>query len=189
MQETPIQNNEQTEIREETKGKKAKRELLSWLRELAIAIVIVLVIKTFFFEIITVDGKSMLETLQNGDRLYVSLLTPRFEGYKRGDIVICYYPGRDDRCVKRIIGMPGDTVSIDKGKVYVNGGLIEEEYLTHVGRYSYPEMTLAEDEYFVLGDNRPISHDSHSADVGPVTRIEGKVRFVFWPLSRFGSVE
>ena len=57
-------------------------------------LVIVLIIKTFFFEIITVDGKSMLETLQHGDKVYVSLLTPRFEGYERGDIVICYFPGR-----------------------------------------------------------------------------------------------
>jgi len=189
MQETPIQKNEQTEVKEETKGKKAKQEVLSWIRELAMAIVIVLVIKTFFFEIITVDGSSMLDTLKDGDRLYVSLLTPRFEGYERGDVVICYYPGRDDRCVKRIIGLPGDTVSVHAGQVSVNGSVIEEEYLTHVGRYSCPEITLAEDEYFVLGDNRPISHDSHSGDVGPVTRIEGKVRFVIWPFSRFGGVE
>ncbi len=189
MQETPIQNNEQTEVKEETKGKKAKQELISWIRELAMAVVIVLIIKTFFFEIITVDGKSMLETLQHGDKVYVSLLTPRFEGYERGDIVICYFPGRDDRCVKRIVALPGDTVKIVSGEVFVNGEATEEKYLTHEANYHYPEITLAEGEYFVLGDNRPISHDSHSHDVGPVSRIEGKVRFVLFPFNRLGGVE
>lgn len=185
MQDTPVQ----TQKEKTEKGKKAGQELWSWIRELAMAVIIVLVIRTFLFEIITVEGGSMLETLKSGDRLYVSLLTPRFEGYERGDVVICYYPGREDRCVKRIIGMPGDTVKIVQGEVYVNGELIEEDYITHEADYNYPEITLAEDEYFVLGDNRPISHDSHSHDVGPVTRIEGKVRFVLWPFDRIGAVE
>jgi len=186
MQEVPT---EKMPTRREQREKKAKQELISWIRELAVAVVIVLIIKTFFFEIITVDGGSMLETLHSGDKLYVSLLTPRFEGYDRGDVVICYYPGRTDRCVKRIIGLPGDTVKILYGEVYVNGEAIAEDYLTHHAGYHYPEITLAEDEYFVLGDNRPISHDSHSHDVGPVTRIEGKVRFLLWPFDRMGAVE
>ncbi len=172
-----------------SRKKKPEQEMLSWIRELLLAFLIVLVIKLFLFEIITVEGSSMMETLQNGDKLYVSLLTPRLQGYERGDVVICYYPGRKDRCVKRIIAMPGDTVEIRSGIVYVNGEQLEEEYITHAAGYSYPSTTLEEDEYFVLGDNRPISHDSHSADVGAVTRIEGKVRFVLWPISRFGAVE
>lgn len=186
MQEVPT---EKMLTRREKRTKKAKQELWSWIRELAGAIIIVLIIKTFFFEIITVDGGSMLDTLHNGDKLYVSLLTPRFEGYERGDVVICFYPGRTDRCVKRIIGLPGDTLSISYGEVTVNGQVIEEDYLTHIAGYHYPEITLAEDEYFVLGDNRPISHDSHSHDVGPVTRIEGKVRFIIWPFTRLGAVD
>ena len=186
MQEAPISN---TPTRREKRRKKAKQELWAWIRELAIAIVIVMVIKTFFFEIITVEGGSMLETLRTGDKLYVSLLTPKFEGYERGDVVICFYPGREDRCVKRIVGLPGETIKIVSGVVYVNGEALEEEYLTYTAGYHYPEITLAEDEYFVLGDNRPISHDSHSNDVGPVTQIEGKVRYVLWPLSRIGAVE
>lgn len=186
MQEVPT---EKMLTRREKREKKAKQELWSWIRELAVAIIIVLIIKTFFFEIITVDGDSMLDTLHSGDKLYVSLLTPRFEGYERGDVVICFYPGRTDRCVKRIIGLPGETVSISYGEVTVNGEVIEEDYLTRIAGYHYPEITLAEDEYFVLGDNRPISHDSHSHDVGPVTRIEGKVRFIIWPFTRLGAVD
>ncbi len=169
--------------------RKVEQEMLSWIRELLLAFLIVLIIKLFLFEIITVKGGSMLETLQNGDKLYVSLLTPKIEGYARGDVVICYYPGREDRCVKRIIALPGDTVEVKAGTVYVNGEQLEEDYITYAANYNYPLTTLEEDEYFVLGDNRPISHDSHSADVGAVSRIEGKVRFVLWPLSRFGAVE
>ena len=179
MQETPIQENQGTEVKETKKEKSVKQEVLSWIRELAFAVVVVLIIKTFFFEIITVDGSSMLETLQDGDRLYVSLLTPRFEDYERGDIVICFYPGRTDRCVKRIVGLPGDTVSISYGEVTVNGKVIEEDYLTHLAGYHYPEITRAEDEYCVLGDNRPISMDSRLKEIGtvPQSRIMGKVLF------------
>lgn len=188
MQETPIQEKQNVDVKAEARNK-MKKEIFSWIRELAAAIVIVMIIKTFFFEIITVDGGSMLETLKDGDKLYVSILTPRLQGYDRGDIVICYFPGREDRCVKRIIAMPGDTVKVVSGTVYVNGEAIEEEYVTHIAGYHYPEIMLEEGEYFVLGDNRPISHDSHSHDVGPVSRIEGKVRFVLWPFDRFGAAK
>jgi len=190
-QDIIVENQEIPETRSgrRNKKKKAKQEMWSWIRDLALAVIVVLVIKTFLFSIITVEGSSMLDTLHSGDRLYVSILSARIEGYERGDVVICYYPGRTDRCVKRIVGLPGDTVKILAGEVYVNGKLIEEDYLTHEAGYSYPEITLEEGEYFVLGDNRPISHDSHSHDVGPVTRLEGKVRYVIWPLSRIGAVE
>lgn len=186
MQDTQLQ----TPNTRKTEGKeKAKKEMLSWIRDLVVAVAIVLLIRTFIFSIITVSGGSMLETLKSGDRVYVSMLTPRLQGYERGDIVICYYPGRTDRCVKRLIGMPGDTVEIQAGTVYVNGQALQEDYLVHTASYNYPAVTLAEGEYFVLGDNRPISHDSHSHDVGPVTRLEGVVRFVIWPFSRIGGVE
>lgn len=163
----------------------------SWIREIVIAVAIVLVIRTFFFSIISVKGSSMLDTLQSGDRVYVSLLTARIHGYERGDIIICSYPGRTDLCVKRLIALPGDTVQIESGTVYVNGEALQEDYLDHVYSSSvqYPAVTLGEGEYFVLGDNRPISHDSHSSDVGPVTELKGKVRFVLWPISRVGIVE
>ena len=186
-----IENQSLPETRADKRNKKnkAKQELLSWMRDLALAVIVVLIIKTFLFSIITVEGNSMLDTLHSGDRLYVSLLSARIEGYERGDVVICYYPGRTDRCVKRIVGLPGDTVKILSGEVYVNGQLLEEDYLTRKAGYNYPEITLEADEYFVLGDNRPISHDSHSHDVGPVDRLEGKVRYIIWPLNRLGAVE
>ncbi len=169
--------------------KNVMKEIWSWIRELIVVFVVFLLIRTFLFSIITVEGASMLESLQNGDRLYVSMLTPRLQGYDLGDIVICYYPGRSDRCVKRVIGLPGETLEITRGVVYINGEALEEDYLEYTASYSHPPVTLADDEYFLLGDNRPISHDSHSADVGPVTRMAGKARFIIWPLSRFGRIK
>jgi len=168
--------------------KQARRELWAWVRELAIVVIVVLVVKNFVFAITTVSGDSMLETLKTGDRMYVSLLTPRIFGYERGDIVTCYYPGRSDQCVKRIVGLPGEEVEIRKGVVFVNGQALQEDYLDYEASYSYPAVTLAEDEYFLLGDNRPVSHDSHSLDVGPVTDLVGKARFIIWPMDRIGAV-
>ena len=168
---------------------KRKKEMWAWIRELAVALVIVFIIRTFLFSIISVKGSSMLETLHDGDRVYVSILTARLGGYDRGDVVICSYPGRTDLCVKRIIGLPGEEIEIIHGTVFVNGEQLEEDYLTYSASYSNPAYTLAEGEYFVLGDNRPISHDSHSADVGPVTELKGKVRFILWPPQHIGGVE
>ena len=164
-------------------------EIFSWIGSLAVALAVCLVIRTFLFTIITVKGTSMLETRQNGDRLYVSVLSARIQGYERGDIVICNYPGRTDHCVKRLIGLPGETVEIIGGAVYINGSVLEEDYLDYAASYSCPAVTLGEGEYFVMGDNRPVSHDSHSSDVGPVTDMVGKVRCIIWPLDRIGGVK
>ena len=175
----------------ETTGKKKKtvgQEILSWVFSFAVALAAALLIRAFLFTLITVDGTSIMETLQDGDRLYVSVLSARLGGYEHGDVVICQYPGRKDYIVKRVIGLPGDTVSVSHGQPYVNGEPVEQPYVTHPNPYNYDEITLEEGQYFVLGDNRSVSHDSHSADVGPVTKIIGKVRAIFWPLNRIGRV-
>lgn len=166
----------------------ARKEIRSWIREITIVMLIALLIKNYLFSITVVSGDSMLETLKTGDRMYVSLLTPRIFGYDRGDIVTCYYPGRTDQCVKRIVGLPGEKLEIRSGVVYINGQAMEEDYLDYVAGYDYPAITLAENEYFVLGDNRPVSHDSHSWDVGPVTDLVGEVRCILWPFERLGAV-
>ncbi len=172
------------------KEKRMGREILSWAGTLAAALVIALVIRSFVFTFIAVKGKSMQETLQNGDRLYVSILTARIEGYERGDVVICRYPGRRDYCVKRVIGIPGDVVSAQNGLIFLNGEPLREDYVSpiHAAHYDYPETALAEGEYFLLGDNRAVSHDSHSIDVGPVTDIVGKARAIIWPPAHISTL-
>lgn len=187
MQDMPTELNKKQQ-REQAR-QEVKREMWLWIRDITVAVVVVLLIKTFLFQLITVQGGSMLNTLHDGDKMYVSILSARIQGYQRGDVVICYYPGRTERCVKRLIGLPGDTVKIVQGVVYVNGEELQEDYIGSYAFYSYPETTLGEGEYFVLGDNRRISHDSHSADVGAVTRLEGKARYILWPMERVGRIE
>lgn len=157
--------------------------IFSWAGTLALALAIAILVRTFVCTFIVVKGDSMQDTLQSGDRLYISLLTARLEGYERGDVVICRYPGRRDLCIKRVIALPGETVRAQGGVIYVNGEPLEEEYVSalHAAHYNFTELTLSDGEYFLLGDNRAVSHDSHSADVGPVTDIVGKARAVIWP--------
>lgn len=190
MQNQPVQQPVGTRsLRRKQLKAKRRKEFISWVRDIVLVVLVVTLLKTFVFSIVTVKGNSMLDTLESGDHLYVSMLSSRIQGYERGDIVICFYPGRTDRCVKRIVGLPGERLKIQGGVVYINDEPLEEEYLTRIARYYYPEITLGEGEYFVLGDNRPVSHDSHSSDVGPVTRIEGVVRCIIWPPDRIGIPE
>lgn len=188
------------EMREEPKKPRlsanAKKEIREWITSLIVALVAVLIIRAFLFTIIRVDGYSMLDTLHNGDRLYVSVLTPRLNGYERGDIVICHYPNRRENFVKRIIALPGDTVEVRGGALYINGQLTEEPYLSeertqkfHGGLYDFKPVELSEDQYFVMGDHRDDSNDSRR--VGPITgsMLVGEARCILWPLNRIGGVE
>ena len=189
MQTAPDMTQQSATNKQEKKNKTVGQEILSWVFSFAVALAAALLIRAFLFTLITVDGTSMMDTLLDGDKLYVSVLSARIGGYDHGDVVICQYPGRKDYIVKRVIALPGDTVMVDRGQVYVNGEALNETYVDHPMPYSYPETTMGEGEYFVLGDNRTVSHDSHSADVGPVTKLIGKVRAIFWPLNRIGRVQ
>lgn len=194
---------------EPKKGKKQKKswkqELKEWVVALAVALVVVFIIQTLFFRIIRVDGQSMETTLHNGERLFVNVAELRFTGrIDRDSIVICHYPNRGwTYFVKRLVGVPGDTVYRENGVthvVYEEDGQIVDNALDE--RYSlyyingspddYEPYTLGDDEYFVVGDNRYNSHDSRdwkdgddSKDVGPISKkmIIGKVQTVIWPLN------
>lgn len=143
-----------------------------------------------------VDGASMEETLHDGDNLYVEKLSYRFEALKRFDIIVFYPYGREnkDYYVKRIIGLPGETVQIIGSDIYIDGNILEESYgkepITDPGRAKNP-IKLGQDEYFVLGDNRAISKDSRSEEVGNVKKenIGGRAIFRVKPLSRFGTID
>ena len=187
-------NQAQSPDRGEKNGKKKvdpKKEILEWVKSIAIALIVVFLVRTFLFTMIRVDGKSMLETLQHNDRIAVTILDLKINGPQRGDIVICTYPGADHLCVKRVIGMPGDTLAIVMGVTYLNGEIYDEPYVTHPRIENFGPVKLSEDEYFVMGDNRAVSHDSRASDVGPLKKsaIGGKARLRVWPFDRFGMVE
>lgn len=201
MSETEIKQAEQEQpaqdapkrrwFKKKEKVKKTfKQELVEWIVTIVAALAIALVIRTFLFEPVRVDGRSMLETLQNGEIMFVTKPEYLAGDPQRFDVVICHYPDRGNtNFVKRVVGLPGDTVEVKDGYLYVNGEKHEEEYLTYRPNYNLAAYTVPEDMFFVLGDNRSNSNDSHL--IGPISRdmIVGHVRQVIWPLSAWRSIE
>ena len=146
-------------------------------------IIAVILIRTFIITPVRVDGASMDQTLEDGQ----ILLLYKLANIDYGDIVVLDEEKEGEIIIKRIIGMPGDTVSINDNTVYVNGEELEEDY-AYGETSDYEEITLGDDEYFILGDNRPISKDSRY--FGPVKEDEiiGKVIFRLWPFNKFGTI-
>lgn len=184
MHETP---------KDEKKSKKWKKELRDWVVSFGTALLAVLIIRTFLFTIIRVDGPSMSDTLLNNDRLFVTVLDVRLNGPDRFDVVILHYPNRgNEKFVKRVIGVPGDTIVVENGVLSVNGVVYDESYLTDSRTKKFDRssftVTLGEDEYFVMGDNRDNSNDSRSVGVIHKSQFVGKVRAIIWPIDRWGIV-
>ncbi len=193
--ETVSQNNATAEAGD---GKKTdmKKEILSWVFYIAFVIVLTYLIITFVGQRTVVDGRSMNATLNDGDNLIVEKLSYRFSDPQRFDIIVFPPQGApNEHYIKRIIGLPGETVQIDaEGNIYIDGEILEEDYgletIQNPGRASEP-ITLGDDEYFVLGDNRNNSTDSRSDKVGNVKRstITGRAWLRIWPLSDFGFLK
>lgn len=171
------------------------RETVEFVIYCGLAILVGLLIVRFVGQRTEVIGESMSPTLENGDNLIVDKLTYRFSDPKRFDIIV--FPFKENRTVyyiKRIIGLPGETVQIKDGKIYINGMELEEDYgaetIADPGIASSP-VTLGADEYFVLGDNRNNSEDSRRASVGNISRDEifGRAWLRFWPLDSFSILK
>lgn len=167
---------------------KIAKEILEWALTIIIPVVAALLIHQYLFTFARVDGTSMLDTLHENNIMGVSRLHYRLNEPQRGEIITCNYPGEGNKLfVKRIIGLPGETIEIREGTVYIDGEPIAETYLTRVDDQSMDSITLAEDEIFVMGDNRPVSRDSRA--VGPLTldEIYGRVLFVAFPFNEIRS--
>lgn len=181
----------ETPIQSDPKKKSAGRELLEWVLYLGAAVLVALAIRTFIFEPVRVDGASMSDTLHDGEVMIVTKPEYVFGGNpQRNDVVICHYPQRGaTNFVKRVVGLPGDVVEIKDGYLYINNEQQPEEFLTHRPNYEMPAYTVPEGKYFVLGDNRSNSNDSHL--VGPLDRnmIVGHVRWVVFPFGQIRTVE
>jgi signal peptidase I len=162
-----------------------------WIRDLLISVVVSFFIITFLYQPVKVEGTSMAPQLHDQDRLFINKFAYNFEKVERDDVVVFYYPRDTQKSyIKRVIGLPGDTVRIVDGRVFVNGTAIAEPYVPE--RYqdvrSMDEFRVPAGEYFVMGDHRSISSDSR--DFGPVARnlIYGKAAFVYWPREEMGVV-
>ena len=171
------------------------KELLVWLAMIAVVVAATYLVVTFVGQRTQVSGESMETTLSNGDHLIVDKISYRFRDPERYDIVVFPYRLEENTYyIKRIIGLPGETVQIVDGYVYINGVQLDEHYGNEImekpGIAAEP-VTLGEDEYFVLGDNRNNSQDSRTASVGVIHRDEilGRAWVRIWPLSDFGVIK
>ncbi len=191
---------EQAAIKQRRKQKcaNAGREIAGWVLTLVFAAVLALLINSFVFFFARVEGNSMLGTLKDGEVLFVWRAGYVFGQPQRGDIVICHYPetaeggylDQKNTCyVKRVIGLPGDTVSIRQGTVYINGEALKESYLEteRIDSQSMEAVVLEEGEYFLMGDNRSDSTDSRRMGAVERGKILGKAVGVVYPFTEFGS--
>ena len=175
--------------------KSVLKEILSTSLYLLSVLIVTYLIITFVGQRTEVNGSSMESTLQHGDNLIVDKISYRFSDPKRFDIVVFPFQYEEDTYyIKRIIGLPGEIVQIDTdGVIYINGEVLHESYGLEVikdpGRAIEP-ITLGEDEYFVMGDNRNNSSDSRASDVGLIHRKDliGRAWIRVWPLSQIGVI-
>ncbi|MEO6391398.1 MAG: signal peptidase I [Pyrinomonadaceae bacterium] len=171
------------------------------IRDLVMALLFVVLFLVLVAQPVKVEGTSMLPRLHDGERIFVNKLIsykiPRLEKYgwptlERGDIIVFWYPNDPDKSyVKRIIGLPGETVEVRQGRLFINGQELNEPYLDphlNASRRSDPPVTVKEHYYFVMGDNRDNSSDSRYWGLVPEKYIYGKVLFRYWPLSGMGII-
>ena len=138
---------------------------------------------------IRVDGYSMEPTLRSGEFVVVNKLSYKIGEPERGDVVVFHFPRNPEQeYIKRIVGLPGDTVSIRNGEVRVNGEILEEEYIKSAPSYQ-GDWTVGADGLFVLGDNRNNSSDSHNWGEVPMELVVGKAVFVYWPPTDWGKID
>lgn len=173
------------------------KEVVSFLLYLAIVFLLTYLVIHYVGQRTEVDGSSMESALSDGDNLIVDKISYRFRKPERFDIIVFPYKYEEKTYyIKRIIGMPGETVRIDeKGAIYVNGEVLEESYgrevidKDHIG-LANKEITLAEDEYFVMGDNRNASSDSRDPSVGNIKRgdIIGRAWLRIYPFDKIGFI-
>ncbi len=175
---------------------KVVKEILSNVIWLAVVFALTMLIIEFVVQRTVVSGESMMYTLQDEDSLLVDKISYRFSDPERFDIVIFPYPSDPEECfIKRIIGLPGETIQIDEfGNIWIDGEILEENYGAEViwdaGVASDP-ITLGDDEYFVMGDNRNHSMDSRDPSVGNIKREDfiGKAFIRIYPFETFGGLD
>lgn len=181
---------------------KAEEKEFSWKREIlstAVYLLAVVAVTFLFVQFVGqrthVNGDSMNVTLEDGDNLIVDKLSYRFKDPERFDIIVFPYQYQEKTYyIKRIIGMPGESVQIIDGMVYIDGEMLDESYGKEVMEYAgvaSETIELGEDEYFVLGDNRNNSSDSRDPSVGNIheDQIIGKAFLRIWPLNKFGILK
>ena len=174
----------------------AKSQIREYAEALLVSVILAALIIVFVAQSFLVEGSSMEPSFHDGQRLMVEKVSYRFGEPKRGDVVVFRYPSAPRRkFIKRIIGLPGDEITIKNGFLHINGQRLEEDYINGptYGTYSAPTfgpVLVPDGHYFVLGDNRRNSDDSRYPDVGFVPRknLVGRALFVYWPLNQISWI-
>ena len=173
-----------------------KDKFINFMKEISVYVIIIVVIillKIYVVSPIRVNGTSMDPTLENGDIMILNKIGYHFGQIKRFDIVVIKY--KDELLIKRVIGLPGETIEYRDNKLYINGRQINDPYpstetddfyITDIGLEKIPS-----DSYFVMGDNRANSLDSRSNEIGVVKKdiIVGRAKLIIWPFNKFGNVK
>ncbi|MBE9059454.1 signal peptidase I [cf. Phormidesmis sp. LEGE 11477] len=186
-----------------TETKATKTEPKGWrrlvsenVRLVAIALVIAITVRLFIAEPRFIPSPSMVPTLSVGDRLLVEKVSYRLHQPHRGDIVVFEPPPQlqeygytaSQAFIKRVIGLPGQTVQVTQGRVYVDGQPLDEDYILEMPEYEMPPVEVPASRLFVMGDNRNDSNDSHVWGFLPVQNVIGRAALRFWPLDKVGTV-
>ena len=180
------------------KPNRIMQEMKEWSRSLLWGAIFVYFFTGYVFKAYKVEGRSMQPLLQNGERIFVNRLIYRIDDIKRGDIVVFYHPAEPkDFFIKRVLGLPGESVEVRRGKVLINGQAIDDHFVPNYfkSRENVPKMIIPIGHYFVSGDHRNQSYDSRAwaMDPGrspfvPEQYIMGRASFRYWPVSTFGII-
>ncbi|MEO1621362.1 MAG: signal peptidase I [Cyanobacteria bacterium J06632_3] len=181
---------------ETTEKKGWKKGFVENVRLVAIALAIAITVRFFIAEPRFIPSPSMVPTLAVGDRLLVEKVSYHLHLPHRGDIVVFQPPPQlqeygyraSQAFIKRVIGLPGQQVQVSRGKVYVDGNPLTEDYILESPQYEMPTVEVPSGSLFVMGDNRNDSNDSHVWGFLPVQNVIGRALLRFWPLEKFGSV-
>jgi signal peptidase I len=168
-----------------------RNEVRVWTRDLLIAIGLALVIIVFLYQPVKVEGTSMAPLLSDQERIFINKFVYRFTSIERGDVVVFWYPlDRSKSFIKRVIGLPGDTLEMRQGTLYVNGKVVPEPYvpLRYEDFSNFGPITVPQDSYFVMGDHRISSNDSRVFGAVENKFIYGRAVFAYWPVDHFGSL-
>lgn len=191
----PAKHKEEKEHKDHGKANRIVKELISWIIYLVLLLAVAFVVVTYVGQRTQVIGESMEHTLTDGDNIIVDKISYRFRDPQRFDVIVFPYLHEEDtHYIKRIIGLPGESVRIDtEGVIYINGEELQESYGSEVIKdpgLAAQEIQLGDDEYFVMGDNRNHSADSRDPQIGNIKRdyITGRAWLRIWPLKKIGFI-